>query len=540
MNFFAFNKGAKRLGAGYQNKTRQNISRLYSATNIIMFVLLALSLTVNPLINPLHAEQDPQKVDVVIMIDLSGSISEDLENPARINDLENEVNSVKAFLDFFKARPNRPRVAIGSFNGRDGEDPTTSARIIPGAELTNKYGSRELSTNLYGVLDSVSKTGGWTDISAAASVGIKHVLDPFSNAKKFVVIITDGIPNRPGLKDYADCKVCGCDNSYLAAESVIEQARRDGVEVITVHYDGNGSQTKCKGEPEGGIEFLRDEVAYLPDHFYQGSLNLAGSFERVQCQIACDDGNACTWDSCDDISGQCKHEPILDDKDQDGIPDCSDKCFGDDALIGTQCSKTLGTCSAIGVYSCGETGSIECSAPVELVQCASCVDEQSVVASTKSTDVSDLVDSLGTLRKKSMRKIKRSDSFDKPAVRKSVRDLRRRGGVFLSEANRLSDYFEDKTSNGLLTTQGVASCFNAPNIERSQLSCRSVYADANLELLVQNVNSLISEIQKAIKVSRKEGGLKKRVRAVRRQLKALRIESVNSLAQIPESYGICS
>jgi von Willebrand factor type A domain len=470
------------------------------------------------------ANEPSEGVDVVIMLDQSGSISSDLNNPARINDLDLEKRVAKQLLDFFRDSALKPRVAVGTFNNIDDFDPTQAARIIPGGELTANYDS------LVPVIDSISRSQGWTDVAAALYVGVSHVLsDPFSKAKKFVIIVSDGIPNRPGLGNYEDCSVCGCDNSYEAAEVIAEQARRYGVEIITIQYDGNGSDRKCSGEPEKGINFMRDELAFLPQHSYLGSLQLAQAFDRVACQISCDDGNPCTFDSCDDISGQCTNVLVTEDKDGDTIPDCSDSCFGNNALIGTECTKSIGSCSVTGTFQCGELGAITCESvetAAAALSCSTCLAGSSQLNSLLAVNQNSSLEFANAARdivQKNLRKL-RTLARNSTEIRRITRRINRNSNAFYNQSLKFLQGVGQRNA-GSISAQSGPQCAQGSN-----LSCVTPFNNVDTGLASLNLERLLKSAQRSTRIVRinglNNGRLASRVRSLRANLPKVRTELV--------------
>jgi hypothetical protein len=477
-----------------------------------------------------NAEGNP--VDVVIMIDQSGSISDSAdEHPSRVNDLELQKNAAKTFLDSFVNASPKPRVGIGTFNQVDKFNPAGAARILPGGELTKDYAA------LKSLIDGITKSEGYTDVAAALEVGVAQLLGdttPLVNERKFLVVISDGIPNRPGMGAYENCKLCGCDNAYEAAEVVVEQARKKGVEVITVQYDGHGSELKCADEPSKGMNFLMNDIAYLPGHFYAGSNQLPEAFERVQCQISCDDNNPCTVDSCSDVPGKCTHTPINIDRDTDGINDCQDTCFGNNALIGTACTQTIGTCSEQGSYVCNDAGAVDCSVensmlPVNSLECVGC--ESSVAINSSVRTGADYTAELLDVIRRASRKIARSGAAT-PAVTAKLKAITTRASAFGAEA---SSFFNSLGAR--IDTKGVTitntSCIN----KLEGLSCVTLFSDAEASLAVRNLQDLVRSARSSIRLARNTTGagatrLRIRVRAVRQNLAGFE-------SSIPSTYSIC-
>lgn len=320
----------------------------------LLAVLSSLVFSTTIFSSKLFAQTPP--AEVVIMIDLSASTS---ASPP-INDLEIEKNAAKLLLDFFVNSSNRPRVAIGTFNQND-NIPGSGARILTGGELTTEYGNNSPASGLYAVIDSLNSTSGFTDLEVAINVAQSHLANHGNSAAKFIILISDGIPNRPGNSpDYSDCGACGCLNAYNATNIAATNAELAGTKIFGIHYEGHSPVVFCPNEPLAGLEFMRDQVATTPSYFFDGTGNLSLVFQKLSCAISCDDANPCTIDSCNSVTGLCESTPDTSDSDGDGTFNCVDLCVGPDNLLGTACSTGSGACQRNGLFSCNALNTVAC------------------------------------------------------------------------------------------------------------------------------------------------------------------------------------
>ena len=329
------------------------------------------ALLVSLLFALLSAAAQSPVAKIVIMMDLTGSTSP--------SDLEIEKNAARSLLNTFSSAPesSRPYVAIGSFRVTD----FGPAMIIPGAELTNAYGSPTPASGLYQVIDSIVEIGGYTDLAAAINVAQGHLNASSVVGPSYIVFISDGTPNRPGAPEYTNCDECGCQVAYAATNAAATAAEQLGTKIFGIHYAGNGVAI-CNGpglerEPLKGMAFMREEIATNPAYYYQGNGDLSGVFSQVSCAISCDDNNPCTRDSCNETTGACEYSELLGDIDGDNVVDCQDRCIGNDALLGTACSLTNHpnpSCHRLGSYACSSQGSVACigSGVVPSLECFGC------------------------------------------------------------------------------------------------------------------------------------------------------------------------
>lgn len=299
--------------------------------------------------------------DLVIMLDLTGSTS--------ASDLNLEKEATRSLLRYFAALTPKPRVAIGSFNVRDGKatSPTDAARIVPGGDLTSEYGSESAGTGLFGAINTIVNPQGYTDIGAAITVAQTHLENQNSTGARFIILISDGTSNRPGPATYSGCDPCGCSNAQAAASIAATDAKVKGTAIVGVHYVGNAFNSTCPNEPAAGFNFLKNSIVSSESLFLNGTGNLESIFSRISCTVKCDDGNSCTTETCNATTGACESTPSTSDIDGDTIIDCQDTCKGDDRLLGGSCVSTTTTttgatdCKTSGIYSCSSQGAVACA-----------------------------------------------------------------------------------------------------------------------------------------------------------------------------------
>jgi hypothetical protein len=329
--------------------------------------------------NVAHSQSRP---DVVIMIDLTGSTS--------LSDLEIEKNAAKTLLQSFLPLSPRPRVAIGTFNlmHTEATDASESARILPGGELTDVYGSSNSNTGLFKVINNLNYTNGFTDIAAAISVAQAHLNTLPPSGPRFIVLISDGTANRPGQDSYMNCDNCGCPNAFAAANVEATAAESAGTKIVGIHYAGNGGSVVCSNEPAAGYQFMQQSIATTPALFFQGNSDLSGVFQQIACAVTCDDGNSCTNDSCNASTGACEHTAVTSDLDNDGVVDCVDQCFGNDNALGQACSFGTNSCQTSGTWQCSREKKVTCIGqtldPVVCFACTSSDQSSTLLALNKA------------------------------------------------------------------------------------------------------------------------------------------------------------
>jgi len=214
--------------------------------------------------------------DIVIMIDRTGSIM-----PA---DLDLEKNAAILLLNDFANVNPKPRIAIGSFNGTtDGGTGYPGAARIHAA-LTSNYGTQSPATGLYAAIGNIIDSSGRTNLGAALSTASSQFSLPVDPSRpRYIVLISDGIPNRP--PNDTTCGTCGCQNAYDFADSNALSAETTyGAAIFAIHYGGLNSG--CPGEPANGTAFMQTHMATFPNYYFSGD-NLMGVFDQIAHQISC-------------------------------------------------------------------------------------------------------------------------------------------------------------------------------------------------------------------------------------------------------------
>ncbi len=258
--------------------------------------------------------------NVVIMIDVTGSIND--------TELEQEKTAARSFLQAFEQASPRPYVTIGRFSTNVAEN----AEIMTPSDWTTDYGFDGMgqggSTGLYEAIDNITNSGGYTNIAAPIFVARSKIQTaPEPDLRKYIILISDGQPNRPEGNDGApECVThptincfsgcgsgtqiekaawCLADEEAELAESVYD------ISLIAVFYDGgSGCKHAC------GEFFMKNVIATLPPgvdpddnpFFVDESASLVCSFNGIVQTISCDDGDPCTIDSCE--NGQCVYTPV--------------------------------------------------------------------------------------------------------------------------------------------------------------------------------------------------------------------------------------
>jgi hypothetical protein len=263
-------------------------------------------------------ECNSTRANVVIMLDLTGSIL----TPALVA----EVAGAKALLEVFSNGDPRPLVAIGTFNGPcaagNGQG---CAEIVDGARI--KAGLTDSYANLNLALDQIlideqlgnRPANGLTNLKAAIDVAQSILPVPeTANSPNYIVVVSDGIPNRPRCTDPPNgppcCpqdqnQYCICSVSDNAAANAADSAEAAGTDIFAIHYEGDHS---CSGEPAAGIQFMRDSIATSSAFFIDGdTADIAGdydlicAFHGVVQSISCDDGDPASRDCC--RNAECAH-----------------------------------------------------------------------------------------------------------------------------------------------------------------------------------------------------------------------------------------
>lgn len=446
--------------------------------------------------------------NVVIMLDLTGSTS--------LSDLEAAKEATRDLLNTFDKLSPRPQVAIGTFNNQVGVDPTKSARILPGASLTDAYGTP--ASGLYQTLDSLPNPVGYTDIAVALRVAQTELELNASSDSRYIVLVTDGTANRPGTNSYGGCGACGCENANAVAKTASTEIRNKGTRILAIHYAGTSNIVECEGEPQKGLDFLKFELLSNQSDVFESSQVLTPIFGKIACTVGCSDGDPCTVDSCDEVSGACRFGPDTNDTDQDGILDCSDSCIGDNALLGTSCSEPQGSCSISGTYECGATGEVICATNGTIA---------SGCCAVSQVDVSS---SLSTIRKK----------------RKSMRRSLRRGQRALKLLNvkvgRLFKGFKSAQKAANIAESALPALFLQCNDDVAISACPSLNEAVNYQLLTDEATQaqkLAKKLTKKLRQQNNSGAITtktlKALKSVRRLGTGLKKELLN----LPATRNTC-
>lgn len=236
---------------------------------------------------------DSADADLVIMVDRTGSINS--------SELGTEKQAVRTLLDFFAgAVVTRPRVGVGTFNVPG--DGSGDARIQPNGELSDVYGqSTPPATGLYQVVNNITLGWGSTNLGDAIYVAQAEIVARAQSANRYIVLISDGIPNQPGNGGN------GCSDGYWRSYAVTAAnlAKAAGTKIITVHF---GDDEACA--PGTGANFLLNSISSGEDYYYEGNSNLQGVFQQISEYLGCDDNDCCTLDYCDVDTNTCIHENI--------------------------------------------------------------------------------------------------------------------------------------------------------------------------------------------------------------------------------------
>jgi hypothetical protein len=462
--------------------------------------------------------------DVVVMIDNTGSTS--------FSDLEKEKEATRSLLRFFNNLNPKPRIAIGSFNIRE-ERATNSAdaaRIVPNGELTSNYGDEATKSGLFGAIDSIQIPDGYTDIGAAITVAQTH-LETFaqpnnSTRARYIILISDGTSNRPGVNSYYDCDPCGCPNASASSSIAATSAKDKGTIIIGVHYTGNAFNTTCPNEPAAGYNFLKDNIVSAENLFLNGTGNLQSIFSQISCTLKCDDGNSCTNDSCNATTGQCVSVASTSDLDKDGVLDCQDTCRGEDKLLGTTCIADYqgnSDCKVSGIYNCSNQGDLSCT-PLDGVTpiCSGCT----------TTTYTDQLKVITSQRQLALRTIKTSlKRFKKLAKNSQAKVKYRKAAKAFARLNVIQ---KNNTVTLTAIPQEFVSC-------SSQVQCATIFEDVKYEAL-QKESKLY---MKTLKLLQKQmngisGAMDKAEQEKTTRVKGAIGKINKSLAELPKTRNECN
>jgi len=457
-----------------------------------------------------------QAPDVVVMIDLTGSTSK--------SDLEKEKEAARGMLESFKSITPRPRVAIGSFNviAEKATSAADAARIQNGAGLTADYGDRAANTGLFKALNDLPNPDGYTDISAAINVAQAHLEGNPGTGQRFIVLITDGTPNRPGQTSYFSCAPCGCDNAYKATQVAANDAKNSGTVIYGVHYEGNAFNTTCANEPAAGLAFIKDSIVSSSDTFYASVGDLKGMFTKISCAVRCDDKNPCTVDTCSTLTGQCEFVPSIADSDADGILDCKDTCRGNDLSLGSFCNNTATSCSSAGYFGCNQAGTVECLVdPKAVAECTACT----------QIDVSASITAINEGRRT-------AQNGARGAIKKFKKALKAQG----LKLGKKDKAIEANVKKIFTSAQAVVDSL-PPSFAQCQntVLCSSVFNDSKYDQLKTEVN-YYSRITKSFqgKLKKLVGSVSKSDKKTLGKVKEATSAVVGGVDSLPRQYSICN
>ena len=166
-----------------------------------------------------NAPPSPSCADTVMMLDRTGSM---FTNPQWIAD---EKTAAKGLLDLYSPLSPRPKVGIGRF----ADSSKVNADIV--AHLTTDY------TGLYNIIDnSLFNNQGYTNLSDAIFDGHNELVSVVDDLEKVLILISDGIPNRPGCSGSAACLPAM--NSATANANMAKSAE---TQIYTIHFGETAS-----------------------------------------------------------------------------------------------------------------------------------------------------------------------------------------------------------------------------------------------------------------------------------------------------------
>lgn len=260
--------------------------------------------------------EDPRPVTIVVMIDETFSTN--------ANDFQLSKNALKTLLDFFTAAPLQPAISVGRF-----DNDLPNGAVIDVA-LTTNY------TPLYNWYNNYQfrTARGRTPLSKAIEASTTELQQHSpANARKYMILITDGWTNKPddnhcpgtpgqccspdgtGPNCYCICRCTPARNAAVTAANTAK-GNPNNIQIYVSHYIGQAENT-CStalqsNDVQNAMNWLRNSIASTPGHFMPNTgPNGAGPLECTFFQLAelinCDDGVACTVDHCE--LGVCVHDP---------------------------------------------------------------------------------------------------------------------------------------------------------------------------------------------------------------------------------------
>ena len=264
--------------------------------------------------------------DIVIVFDFTGSTS--------AFNLSEQKRAANELLDFFESAAIRPNIGYVTFNTRNAlpnEHARTVQTLTSDYDLLRSLVDEDLTNGEIVGAGNVDVAVGSTHVGAAIDAA-QAELDTNANSatENFVILISDGDTNEPGLNVVFNCNSCSCPESEELAAAASQSAIATGTILFTVHYNGNELCPLEDGELSGR-SFLREEIASSPEHaFVSGEDNLEEAFSQISTEI-------------------CNNVPQLGDFDGDGDVDCDDL----DGYVGNLDADATGTLAVLDIDSDG-------------------------------------------------------------------------------------------------------------------------------------------------------------------------------------------
>ncbi len=261
--------------------------------------------------------------------------------------LESEMAALE-LATLLVPRTIRPHIGIASFNITSQND----ARMIE--DFVSSSGYDYPFHTLRAAIEGLPSGSGMTDLASAITFGEEILRNVTVTSEKYLVIFSDGHPNRPNPDP--DDRCIDTEGATWAADAATT-ARAHGIKIITIHA---GATTSC--DQTVGANYLKTKIASGPGYFSESWDDLTKLLPVFSKKLSCDDANSCTDDICIEPSFICRHNGRVNDSDRDNTPDCRDSCPGaNDSLLNSPCSAGAGECLALGVYQCGN-GALRCTA----------------------------------------------------------------------------------------------------------------------------------------------------------------------------------
>ncbi len=242
--------------------------------------------------------------DIALVLDRTGSVS----NANRALEAAAAKNLAALFANV-DAGHHLSVLRFAGKNCSDGVDANGSAEVVTSLGVINpgNLASFELDIDLAMATNSCSGTNLKDAVEKAHAE-----LNAGSNSKKYLILISDGEPNKPA-------------NPVTSAQAAADAAKADGISFFSIAFDANASgdasdrallasmatQISLDNSVGSVSGQEKDEENGDGDYFFiaPDGNDLTAVFDKISEVIFCNDGISCTMDDCNEESGMCEHTP---------------------------------------------------------------------------------------------------------------------------------------------------------------------------------------------------------------------------------------